>query len=133
MLRLFQLSDQSYDRNFYDLCKPQWVAREIIEQDNPLPSLKSDVWSFGMFCLEVVTGQPPYPGWHLGKVMAHISQGGTPNRPQTCEAPRWDDLWSLMKDCWYPIPVKRPNMQEVVSRLDRVEVMDAGEFFFRRF
>jgi son of sevenless len=41
----------------------RWSARELIMSDEDaemLPSMATDVWSFGMLCLELLSGDKPF-------------------------------------------------------------------------
>lgn len=68
-------------------------------------STKSDVWSFGILCWEVLSGKEPHlDADPLTVGVAIRDQGLTPDMND-----EWDPaLISLMKDCWKVDPEQRP-------------------------
>jgi len=58
----------------------RWMAPECISYQSFTD--KSDVWSFGVLMLEVMTlGEQPYAGRGNVEVISFIKQGGYPNQP----------------------------------------------------
>jgi serine/threonine-protein kinase 24/25/MST4 len=51
------------------LHSPYWMAPEIISQGEAMPfSLRSDIWSLGITCIELALGKPPFAELHPMKV-----------------------------------------------------------------
>ena len=91
----------------------RWMAPETF---NPrVGGTSSDIWSFGMVMYEVLTGQDPYYELPMFTVIAKVSNGLTPSRPETITN---DKIWELMKSCWKMRPTERPSIKNVVARLD---------------
>lgn len=69
-------------------------------------SIKSDVWSYGVLLVELVThGRIPYPGMTNGEVLAKVEQGYRMPPPTHCP----DPLYQIMLDCWKGEPEERPT------------------------
>jgi son of sevenless len=103
---------------------PRWFAPELISQSGPT-STHSDIWSFGMLCLELMTGQQPFSELPRDiNVMFALANKQTPQRPTkgviaTSEG-LGQEMWSLMLKCWRPDPTTRPHMTELKLSLDRL-------------
>ncbi|RDB23999.1 Serine/threonine-protein kinase STY17 [Hypsizygus marmoreus] len=98
---------------------PRWFAPELLRQTDPL-STHSDVWSFAMVCLELMTGEQPFS--RISRdiiVLRELDQGKLPERPgrQITAQGLSDDLWVLMKKCWHKRPESRPSMTYVKEKL----------------
>ncbi|KAG8689754.1 hypothetical protein FRC11_000801 [Ceratobasidium sp. 423] len=103
----------------------RWMAPELFQASTNTSSSgvtsASDVWSFGMLCLEVLTGQPPfYPNHRIdGQVIASLIQGNLPERPEPKEAMYRrglsEEMWKLMNQCWEWKPTARPEMRTLAS------------------
>lgn len=97
----------------------RWQARELVisdDQDKESASVSraTDVWSFGMLCLEIMTGLRPYS--HLrrdGEVIRDLIAKRLPLRPvddAVTGRGLTDGLWSLMLSCWSWDASRRPSM-----------------------
>ena len=73
-------------------------------------SASSDVYMFGMFIYELVTGQVPFEELNLQDVLLAVSERHM--RP-VIPASTPSHLSSLMKRCWHDSPSARPSMLEV--------------------
>ncbi|KAG9122675.1 hypothetical protein FRC07_000856, partial [Ceratobasidium sp. 392] len=95
----------------------RWMAPELFEDaDSYSISPASDVWSFGMLSLEVLTSQPPYRQCRIdGQVIAKIIGCVLPERPEQTdemyERGLSDKMWTLMQQCWSWDPSFRPQMR----------------------
>ena len=78
-------------------------------------TIKSDVWSFGVFLTELVThGHVPYPNMTNGEVLAQVPQGYRMPRPLGCP----DPLYQIMLDCWKTKPEERPTFEYLKHQLE---------------
>ncbi|KAF5386738.1 hypothetical protein D9615_001785 [Tricholomella constricta] len=101
---------------------PRWFAPELLRQTDP-SSPHSDVWSFAMVCLELMTGEQPFSRISRDiTVLRELDQGKLPERPgrQVTAQGLSDDLWSLMKKCWHKKPEARPSMTIVKEKLAEI-------------
>ena len=86
----------------------KWTAPEVILSNQF--TIKSDVWSFGVFLTELVThGRKPYLGMTNDEVLAQVTQGY--HMPQPPECP--DPLYQIMLDCWKTDPKERPTFEHL--------------------
>lgn len=74
--------------------------------EHNLFSSASDVWSFGILCIEVFTlGARPFGGWADSMVVAQVASGFTPTIPPTCPAVFFTDV---IEPCFAAEPGDRP-------------------------
>ncbi|KAG9317971.1 kinase-like domain-containing protein [Chiua virens] len=104
----------------------RWAAPELFEvdeeqQEHVLPSLQSDIYSFGSTMLQVLTGKIPYHYYkNDAQVLIALSRGLRPARP---EEPNIDDVhWEFMQRCWanqskWSSKNARPSIEDVVGFL----------------
>lgn len=90
-------------------------------------SEKTDVWSFAVTCVEILTQMAPYKGMSLMVIASYcLLVDGTnfyrevlgnrlrPTAPDTDVPP---EIANLIKDCSAFQPEDRPTFQQIVSRL----------------
>jgi son of sevenless len=82
-----------------------------------LATEEGDVWSFGMLCLEVFTGEDPYSSRPDLYVPVLLSQGETPEHPGPNAAGLTPNMWEVMQSCWKIEPPERPSMNTILSRI----------------
>ncbi|KAG9126582.1 hypothetical protein FRC07_002890 [Ceratobasidium sp. 392] len=107
----------------------RWMAPELFEGDTNSYSISpaSDVWSFGMLSLEVLTSQPPYRQCRIdGQVIAKIIGRMLPERPERTEdmyeRGLSDKMWILMLQCWSWDPSFRPQMRALAGEVRKLHV-----------
>jgi len=94
---------------------------ELIEGTISTPTFSSDVYGFGMSCLELLTGQHPYANRRRDAavikdvVVAKIF----PERPIAC-AYLSDRLWTLMTQSWDARSERRPGMTDASHVLENL-------------
>ncbi|KAF9449953.1 kinase-like protein [Macrolepiota fuliginosa MF-IS2] len=103
----------------------RWLAPEIVGDSREVPTEASDVYSFGMAILELLTGKQPFAeiGRDVAVVSAILSQSARPKRPADPAAQRWltDGMWVLLERCWLGDPSSRPSMGDIVVNLREIE------------
>ncbi|EIN05495.1 hypothetical protein PUNSTDRAFT_145914 [Punctularia strigosozonata HHB-11173 SS5] len=108
-------------RSSLGLTNYRWLAPELMYSEIPVfPSNATDVFSFAMLCLELITEEPPYADMNDFQVVIALGQNKQlPARPATLAARRWlsDQLWTLMEDCWNLDPPSRPAARNIKSKL----------------
>ena len=92
----------------------RWMAPETMRTGEY--TIKSDVWSFGVLCWEVMSlGAEPWPKEPADKIKKRILE--LKNRlsapPQTPK-----NLWYLVEDCWREEPQQRPPFATVLAGLN---------------
>lgn len=93
----------------------RWTAPEALRHG--VFSAKSDVWSFGVVCYEIVTfGNEPYDGAKNAEVVEMVCQQGVrlpcpekPCAPLGCPKAVHD----MMLGCWQTDPDDRPDFEEL--------------------
>jgi len=114
----------------------RWMAPELFESDanssSPV-STASDVWSFGMLCLEVLTGLPPYQYcYNDGQVIAKLIHRILPERPTPIddmyELGLSDKMWVLMQRCWNWSAAARPEMRMLASEVRGLHLEHMRQF-----
>ncbi|KAH8960788.1 hypothetical protein BDL97_05G015800 [Sphagnum fallax] len=84
---------------------------------------KTDVYSFGLICFAVLTGEPtPFPIDELGNPSVktfkdRVREGKRPQLPHYCPSL----LSNLIQQCWDANPDKRPNFQEICTKLRHIK------------
>ena len=107
------LVDGKYSARKGDMFPVRWTAPEAIMLNKF--TIKSDVWSFGVFLTELVTyGRVPYPGMTDDEVLAQVKQGYRMPRPPGCP----DPLYNTMLECWKTKPEERPTFEFLVYQLE---------------
>jgi serine/threonine protein kinase len=103
---------------------PMYMAPEVYELDpeDEIPErfhpMKTDVYSFGILCFTVVTGNSsPFQidgvNMTMMKFKASVRQGNRPNLPPDCPA----RLSGLIKRCWHGDPLLRPSFPDICTEL----------------
>jgi serine/threonine protein kinase len=77
--------------------------------------MAADVYSFAMTCYEILTGFSPFDeyGFRLSKY-DEVVNGLRPTLPPGLDS----GLNELIADCWHTDPERRPNFEEICSRLN---------------
>ncbi|KAJ7728407.1 kinase-like domain-containing protein [Mycena maculata] len=97
-----------------------WMAPELInpEQfDRPfLRTPESDVYAFGCVCVELYTGQRPFPtSKSEAAVVVKVLHGIRPERPSSMN----EELWQHLNVYWAHDPDSRPSADTVVRNMAR--------------
>lgn len=98
---------------------PNWPANdlmtiEILDSDNPLRTLATDIWAFASLSLEILTGRLPfYNCTNDVKVVQKVVQGERPAREDYPELPADNRFWEVLESCWKKTPEERPTMGQL--------------------
>jgi len=107
----------------------RWTAPELftvgtdnLDDDEPKATRYSDIWSFAMLVLELLTEELPFADKLLdSSVVCALLQGKHPNRPQSSEAfihGLNNELWVHLCSCWRFSPRDRLPLQRLFNLLD---------------
>ncbi|KIM71467.1 hypothetical protein PILCRDRAFT_830314 [Piloderma croceum F 1598] len=105
-----------------ELGPARWQAPEVLlpDEDENLPfTLHSDVFSFSMFAVELLTKKCPF--YHRKKdteVIREIIKGLRPYKPT--ESPLADQLWPILQECWAQAPGDRPGISTICIKCDEL-------------
>lgn len=95
----------------------RWAAPEVLAGAK-IWSEKADIYSLGMVFYEIVSGNIPfYKLKSLIDITNSIKRGKRPKIPQHCPK----KFANIIRQCWDPIPNKRPTMEDVVEQLTQIE------------
>ncbi|KAJ3499965.1 hypothetical protein NLJ89_g9996 [Agrocybe chaxingu] len=76
----------------------------------------SDLYSFGMTMLELITGKDPFhERRHAIAVLLDMTRGVRPARPSLADGGISDGLWVIMTSCWKQDPAERPDAATVYA------------------
>ena len=88
-------------------------------------TVKSDVWSFGIFLTELVTGGAmPYPGKLGAEVLALLEGGYRIPKPRDCP----ERLYEIMMTCWHKSPDRRPTFETLQWSLEEFFANDESAY-----
>lgn len=99
---------------------PQYMAPELLNntEGRPIDTEKADMWSFGMFIVELITLDAPYAGLAEGEYARLISRGILPpNLPSVKE----NKGVELVIKCCNLNPALRPSARDVVVYLNPLD------------
>ncbi|NXL90626.1 STYK1 kinase, partial [Alectura lathami] len=90
----------------------KWQAPERLLK-NP-PSIKADVWSFGILLYEMITlGAPPYPEVPPSDILPYLQRRNIMKQPSSCQQAMYD----IMKSCWQWNAADRPSPAGLIQSL----------------
>ena len=94
----------------------KWMAPEAIL--NNVFSRKSDVWSFGILMMEIVSGGvEPYPGLTDEDVLDRLLQGyRMPQPADDCDY----QVFQLIQSCWEMDPLERRTFYDLLLEYDHL-------------
>ncbi|TFK51372.1 kinase-like protein, partial [Heliocybe sulcata] len=87
----------------------RWTAPEVLlDEGSEIPFTKqSDMYSFAMTMLEILTGRIPFELIRQDSVVILAVIGGA--RPPRPEGRIDDSIWEIIETCWTRNPKERPN------------------------
>jgi serine/threonine protein kinase len=99
-----------------------YEVEHVDQQPERFHPKKTDVYSFGLICFAVLTGEPtPFPTEELQNPSVksfkdRVREGKRPQLPPDCPS-----LSNLIQQCWDGNPDKRPNFQEICTKLRHIK------------
>ncbi|KAJ3576323.1 hypothetical protein NP233_g491 [Leucocoprinus birnbaumii] len=96
----------------------RYQAPELLLNDYQRKTYNMDVYSFGMTCSEIWTGQKPFTSMTTdAQVAIAILQGSIPTHPILPSGIESDLLWNVFIKCWGQEAINRPSMEAVIRML----------------
>ncbi|NXX15945.1 STYK1 kinase, partial [Podargus strigoides] len=104
---------QTYGANSVTQTVPvKWQAPERLLRKPP--SIKADIWSFGILLYEMITlGAPPYPEVPPSDILSYLQRQNIMKQPSSCQ----QTMYSIMKSCWQWNATKRPSPADLIRSL----------------
>ena len=91
----------------------KWTDPDVINRQ--CFTIKSDVWSYGVFLTELVThGDEPYPGMTDDEVLEQVEQGYRMPQPPGCLS----SLYQIILECWKTDLIERPTFEYLKHQLE---------------
>ena len=88
----------------------KWMAPECISKKQY--SVKSDVWAFGITCIELFTRTIPYPNLEALEVCIAVSRDGLkPDIPENCP----QSFQSILQQCFEFKQENRPDFDQILQ------------------
>ncbi|XP_017043910.2 proto-oncogene tyrosine-protein kinase receptor Ret [Drosophila ficusphila] len=107
--------DDAYLKRSRDRVPVKWMAPESLA-DHVYTS-KSDVWSFGVLCWELITlGASPYPGIPPQNLWSLLKTGYRMDRPENCS----EAVYSIVRTCWADEPNARPSFKFLAAEFEKL-------------
>ncbi|KAG0566038.1 hypothetical protein KC19_7G033300 [Ceratodon purpureus] len=125
-------SSTTYSNMTYNMGTFRWMAPEVISlvASNqrshggliklPKHNFKSDIYSFGMVCFEILSGEVPFQCEGTPRdVKKKVLEGLRPKLPDYCPPM----LKDLIEKCWSKDPMERPTIGDACSHLRHLKYL----------
>ncbi|KFQ67493.1 Tyrosine-protein kinase STYK1, partial [Phaethon lepturus] len=90
----------------------KWQAPEQLLKKPP--SIKADIWSFGILLYEMITlGAPPYPDVPPSDILSYLQRQNIMKQPSSCQ----QAMYGIMKSCWQWNATNRPSPVDLMRSL----------------
>lgn len=107
--------EEDYYRSQNGVFPVRWCAPESMQTMRF--SEASDVWSFGIVCLEVYSdGEKPYTGMDNAAVINKVQAGYRAPKPPACNA----EFYAVMLACWMEKPRSRPSFSAIADIMNNM-------------
>ncbi|XP_010002447.1 PREDICTED: tyrosine-protein kinase STYK1 [Chaetura pelagica] len=92
----------------------KWQAPERLLKKPP--SIKADIWSFGILLYEMITlGAPPYPEVPPSDILSYLQRQNIMKQPSSCQ----QAMYGIMKSCWQWNAANRPSPADLIQCLEK--------------
>jgi len=96
----------------------RYTAPELLSDDGAVLNHRTDVYSFAMIALEILTDKLPFANIRKDTVVGITASGGArPTRTLYSPPGVVNATWELLERCWDHDPLSRPEMQVVSTGL----------------
>jgi serine/threonine protein kinase len=114
----------------FDLSHARWLAPEYNKSASfHFPTEEPDVWSFGILCLEVFTGEDPYNSHSDFAAHTLLREGIIPEYPGSTAVGLSSRVWEIMQCCWRIDPDERPSISEIKLAIEALIPSHVCEWF----
>ncbi|NXS18110.1 STYK1 kinase, partial [Mystacornis crossleyi] len=99
----------------------KWQAPERLLSKPP--TIKADIWSFGILLYEMITlGAPPYPEVPPSDILSYLQKQNIMKQPSTCQ----QAMYCIMKSCWQWSAAHRPSPAHLLCSLKTAMKTSSG-------
>ena len=106
---------------------PRWLAPEVL--NGGVATLQSDVFAYGVVLWELLTFQLPWGTSNPWGIVSQVTSGkrltvpdaNTLPGPDSGSWPKLGEYVALMERCWAQEPADRPNFEQVMTELRRID------------
>ena len=95
---------------------PELIAPHLFGFKKSRPTKPSDCYAFGMVIYEAISGKLPFHRHTDTVVILKVLEGERPHRGVRFT----ENLWKTLELCWASQPNDRPNIEDVLQRLEVV-------------
>ncbi|KAL5504910.1 hypothetical protein ACEPAH_7573 [Sanghuangporus vaninii] len=114
-----ELLDEQPSTSIQRAGNSRWKAPELLEDEVAKRTQKSDMWAFGMFAIEILTGELPFPDATTPKITVAVHKNELPQRPAHPECSH--ELWTTIQRCWERCPEDRISAKGALRRLGKLD------------
>ncbi|NWS01045.1 STYK1 kinase, partial [Motacilla alba] len=99
----------------------KWQAPERLLSKPP--TIKADIWSFGILLYEMITlGAPPYPEVPPSDILSYLQKQNIMKQPSSCQ----QAMYCIMKSCWEWSAAHRPSPAQLLCSLKTAMKTSSG-------
>lgn len=96
----------------------RYYSYELVVNQKPRKSLKSDIWAYGCVLLEIFFRKIPYASYITEPgIYIEISKGRPPADITTLTSEPFGPLRGLLTQCWQLAPQERPSAGDLIDHL----------------
>ncbi|KAL5532262.1 hypothetical protein ACEPAF_5831 [Sanghuangporus sanghuang] len=114
-----ELLDEQPSTSIQRAGNARWKAPELLEDEFAKRTQKSDMWAFGMFVIEILTGELPFPDATTPTITVAVHKNELPERPAHPECSH--ELWSTIDGCWERCPEDRISAKKALRKLGKLD------------
>ncbi|KAG9095936.1 hypothetical protein FRC06_009230 [Ceratobasidium sp. 370] len=108
----------------------RYMAPEMM-LDEPHITYGTDIWSWAMTALEILTDVPAFgertKGPRIITLLTALQRPKRADHPKIEEYSNPDELWDIFEKCWDQDPAARPSADALVTRLRPLVVQEFGK------